>query len=189
MHRWAYSLQFEHDCLFPAVSWIISTDWLPAELQYVHLHSVHLREVWKPDRLPRELRYFYLNACYGPKMGATSGYSKAIDFERLPSKIEELILIGSNAGNAININALPNTMRLLYIRAYPEYVDSISIDYSALPQSLLHLHVTPMRGANNFNRIVQISGEPRGVKLVTQHDNTMPYRTSLHMGNFTKFRL
>ena len=82
-------------------------------------------------------------------------------------------------------------MRLLYIRVNPEYIDSISIEYSAFPQSLLHLHITPMRRATNFKSIVQIGRKPRGVQLVTDRDNTftMPHKASLHIGKFTKLQL
>ena len=182
------TLHLTGDWEIAGISWIIVPDWLPPKLQYVHLENIRFRGLWKPQRLPRELRYLYLSGCYDIKIGINPRDSTPISFGNLPAKMEELILIGSHVGRCIHINHLPNAMRLVYIRAYPEYTLSIAIDYNALPAALEHLHVTPMHEPNDFKRVIEIRGKPKGVKLVTKPDNAMPYKVSLYTNTFTNLK-
>ena len=161
----------------------LEIDWIPATTQFVHLDSIELLYQWQADMLPRDLRYLYLRLCYDSSADQKKP-NYHIDLRRLPSRMEELILIASIIGRVINLRELPATMRFVYINHHPSHIEAVYIDYDMLPKHIENVHVVDFSGKDNMRKRIRKSGQPTGVKVQTSLDETMPLRGSRYMDTF-----
>ena len=76
--------------------WKLEINWLPSSIKHIHLSAVQPCSAWLPERLPRELQYFY----YSGYSKLPEGVSK-LRLRNLPKGIEELHLIGVGVGGSI----------------------------------------------------------------------------------------
>ena len=156
-------------------------EWLPPTVQFIHFYYVRAIGIWLSMCFPRDLKYLYLRVCYG--MWTGNG-SKAIDFARLPRKMEELISIHSIMSGTICFDGLPETMRFVYIEKQWRSFRSVIVNYENLPQSLKHLHVTDSLWGKRMNRRVKENGVPHAVRLCTSYDSGVPKKHSTYMKLF-----
>ena len=130
--------------LFPRSEYInlqmvVSLELLPPTIQFIHMDLIFITKVIEADKLPRDLRYLSLHNCFP---NDTKGN---VDFQRLPSKMEELIISCPGtvmAGRILCFNALPRTMRLVFIKQQEILIDKILVDYDGLPASLRQLCIS-----------------------------------------------
>ena len=134
------------------LSWTFRPNWMPPTLRFAHIYKAFLpmntessTELWAPDRLPRDLKYLYMDQCVSYQINERQ-YAES-GFSRLPSRMEELILIYSVPFLTIEIEKLPTTMRILYIVTDAADVDAIIVNYSTLLPVLKHLYVADMYSA------------------------------------------
>ena len=165
-------------------AWTLQMDWLPSTARFVHLGSIKFPIGWHPDRLPRDLRYLYMYFCFNSSLDAQQGTKYDIDLRRLPSRMEELIVVSSIIGRVIDLRRLPDTMRFVFIKHHPRHIDSVYIDYHLLPETLEHVHVVDFSGKGSMKRRIRQSGQPRRIRLETNLDRNMPFRGSRYMEQF-----
>ena len=137
-------------------------EWLPPTTKFIHLHRISVPYLWSTMSLPRDLKYLYMRFC-----DDLCVQPNRIDFARLPSKMEELIVIHTNISGTVCCGHLPVTMRFLLFRFFPNTLSGIVVNYSDLPGALEILHVSTY-GSFDFDPME--IGEPNGVKLQTGHE-------------------
>ena len=96
-----------------ADSRVISMDWLPTEIEAVHISSVCHADGWVAERLPRKLRFL---ALWHVKLHQSVKLCKrSIDLRYLPNSLETLVLHGGWFNGILNLTHLPPFMRHLSI--------------------------------------------------------------------------
>ena len=181
------SIFMEHASRGEKATQIVHPQWLPHSLQFVHFRMVSLTSFWTPDTLPRELRYLYLNQC---GKNIDSPYPPRIDLDRLPDKMEELIVIGTQLGRVIRIDRIPQKMHLLYLQTHSFFTDSICVDYHSISAGLEHLYVCDRYeyDLNASGKKVKKNGIPKSTALKTKYDDKMPEKVSRYISDFQKGR-
>ena len=112
-------------------NWEIEVDYLPSTLCFLHLQFIHLIDEWVPERLPRDLRYFFSMTNYIFQHNETQ---RGLNLRKLPQKLEELIVFQAWFAGNLLIDSLPPSLRLLNLRM--EQPKQIFISNEALPDSL-----------------------------------------------------
>ena len=162
-------------------NWVAEIDWLPPTLRFVHFEAVRVPGVWKPDRLPRELRYLCLKFVYDAHMQSMGKCNYHTDFRRLPPRMEELISVCSAIGQIIDLRSLPDTMRLIFIKQWKGNIQKVYIDYATLPDALRYLNVDEAIGTSSKTYKVVQAGVPTNVHLETKVVPGMPDKFSLYV--------
>ena len=68
----------------------VSVEWLPSVLSLIHLKSLFLNTGFQTRFLPRDLKYFYADAC-----NRVNKVLLKLDFRTLPTKLEEFHFLRS----------------------------------------------------------------------------------------------
>ena len=118
---------------------LISIEWLPPTVQFVHLVSMRLTAGWLVETLPRDLKYFYINSCTSKEHEA---HGHPINLRRLPHHTEEFHVINSyRLYGKFDLTQLPSTLRVLAITttlcAHFGHQPTVIVDYSTLPEKFL----------------------------------------------------
>ena len=119
---------------------IVNIHWLPSTIEYVHIRNMSLLNDWRPERLPRQLRYLFLSQCgyqilYSDEVGQAGRDSTArMNLQALPAGLEELYIVGSWRQSSLAIGLLPEGLRRLHISGWS--LKHAYIQYEVLPESL-----------------------------------------------------
>ena len=101
-----------------AKNWFIEMDWLPSTLAAVHLNGIYLIDGWSADRLPRDLRYLYLNNCQPPPSSQErKGYRRDMRLRQLPVGLEELYIFGGWMNGTVLLDGLPQRMKIVHLQS------------------------------------------------------------------------
>ena len=117
----------------------LAVDWLPPSVQYVRIRSMFCYGDWRAERLPRDLRFLYMErfALCGNSGNAT------IDLSRLPRKMEELTIWYSWYSGEVVLENLPQTMRHMYL--VHDSFKRVYVDARELPNGIEHLFIEQKR--------------------------------------------
>ena len=169
----------------PRLMLSIEVEWLPPTLQFIHMYFIRVPYMWQNVCLPRDLKYLSLADCI-------DAYSrgKSFDFTRFPRKMEELILSNSNVRGVIRFDGLPETLRLMYLSAYHDFVKGVVVDYSRLPNALEGLYASTNMAGRSISKI-KVVGKPIGVHLDTYYNPSILNEKSHYYAMFQQrlFRL
>ena len=116
--------------------WIVEMRWLPSTVQHIQFQSIKLHRGWSTAALPRELRYMYLKLC---SQRFSYDNSRHMDLQKLPRRMEELIILESWWVGPLLVAGLPATMRLCVFEnlGFPR----VYIDNAEIPASLKRIFV------------------------------------------------
>ena len=160
---------------------------LPPTLRYIHFMEVFVKNVFQADALPRELRYLNLFFCH------VKNPSGRVHFEKLPSKMEELIVFSnynSLVGRVLHFSALPETMRVIYIRHYrcDPSIDAVDVNYDSLPLSLEQFVITDFHDGDRQKLMKKITtrGQVAHVKLGFGEEQIEPKVASRYLDEYSK---
>ena len=119
---------------------IVNIHWLPSTVEYVHIRNMSLLNDWRPERLPRQLRYLLLSECgrhclYSDESVKAGRASFArVNLQALPAGLVELYILGSWEKGSLAIGLLPEGLRRLHISGWS--LKHAYIQYEVLPESL-----------------------------------------------------
>ena len=164
--------QYRHDNAF------IFMEWLPPTLQFIHLKYTRLLNEPSFRFLPRDLQYLYLGFCHGIPLD--------IDSARLPSKMEELILLNSVISKEIRLDNMPETMRYVYIETSLAFTSFIVVNYDTLPEYMRELRVTSYYNSDGMKQKAKVIGTPGEIQLQTAYDERYPKEGSEYFWLFEK---
>ena len=114
----------------------IDMDWVPSTVQRIFIQAVPMFNSWLPERLPRELRFFY-NAVYIDGRVNKSSQEREVDLTKLPCKMEELIIHGGWFLGDLYIVDLPPSMRILVMQN--KRITHAQVHFESLPESLVQM--------------------------------------------------
>ena len=108
--------------------WYFDLDFLPSTVRNVHFWGVQLVNGWRPERLPRDMKYLALRSCSSAKRDYDTDI---FDFRKLPARMEELHADGSWLCGTLCMDSLPKTMRYIVLQSVN--VEKILVDSQKLP--------------------------------------------------------
>ena len=85
--------------------------WLPRAVHFFFFDEIEILDGWWASALPRELRCLHLAYCKQP-FGNTVPKYRRIEFDKLPRKMEELIIDHGWLSGLLFYVELPQTMYL-----------------------------------------------------------------------------
>ena len=147
------------------LAYVADMDWIPPSTVYLRLVGIRALNGWATERLPRELRFVSL-----VRAGVPNDHQpdRTINLAKLPSKMEELIVIAGWYNGIIYIDRLPETMRLLQLSQWEHAVAYVV--FENLPKSLEALCVS------NFIKY----SKKRGTRIIPAGRKKSDQRIMLH---------
>ena len=136
--------------------WAIENEYLPSTLRYTFLTWVHMLGGWRPERLPREARFFSAFVCIMHIADAVC------ILQNLPTHLEELHLVEcEQLRGKVLIAQLPPAMR--FCRLTQTYLKHAYVNSQGLPKSL---------------ELLELSAGRRRVKVAMADDGPLDARIS-----------
>ena len=115
---------------------VVAVEWLPPTVEHIHFDGgVTLFRGWVTRRLPRALTYLYLRSCKPIER------EELVDLRTLPAHMEELIVMYHWQDGQVYLDALPDTMRILYIRSALHI--NCQVNYALLPEKMALAWILP----------------------------------------------
>ena len=141
-------------------------EWMPPTVRHVHFFGAILLHGWSTENLSRELLYLYLYGCH---LNGSAEVGHAVDLRRLPSQMEELILINGWYNGLIRLDALPRALSFLFISSAVASNFPIEVNYALFPANLERVYITSSVASRGVS--IRVSGSTKTTKcVVTQYD-------------------
>ena len=150
--------------------YIINAHWMPSSTEKVHLSGVTILNGWRPETLPKSLKYFYMRGCHtlplfvdvDKKALANAGRAmpERTMLSNLPQNLEEMYAISSGYAGGVCIQGLPRSLHILVLK---ERFRDIFIDFDEMSERLEHILVDTMFLGKNLKTYAtgKQKGDPR----------------------------
>ena len=166
---------------------LLSIEWLPPTVQFVHLVSLRLTAGWLVETLPRDLKYFYIESCMSKEHEA---HGHSINLRRLPHQTEEFHVISSyRLYGKFDLTQLPSTLRVLALTttlcALPGQHPTVIVDYGTLPENFLGFVIGEEPGEVKVRTIGRLkSSDATGKHVLTERNGV---QTSVYSCYVTEY--
>ena len=147
--------------------YIINAHWMPSSTEKVHLSGVTILNGWRPETLPKSLKYLYMRGCHtlpllvdvDKKALANAGMEMLARtmLSNLPQNLEEMYAINSGYAGGVCIQGLPRSLRILVLK---ERFRDIFIDFDEMSEGLEHILVDTMFLGKNLK--MHATGKRKG---------------------------
>ena len=141
--------------------WFLDLDFLPPSVQFVYLSAIQLGYGWSPHRLPRDMRFLFLENC---SIFQVTDAIDVLKFHVLPAKMEELHILHGWLQGTVRIDALPPQMRFIQL-VQLQSMPSVIIDSRALHDKFNLAVIRCLEGKVN---IKEVSGGKRDARVQTR---------------------
>ena len=165
-----------------ASRFLINLEWLPSTLQCVRIRKINLYNGLSTSHLPRDSRFFMLEHC------SNMGFNYDINFNKLPSQIEELDLIGCWVQGTVLIEELPKSMHVLVISN--QYIERVYIDSEKLPFPLEKIIINCYDTALHKKvRLIEVSSSKMDERIIRNAAYTHAVSNTSPMAIQSRMRL
>ena len=153
---------------------------MPPTAMFVCLRDTHVINGWTTERLPRGLRYLELR---GLEIHRTTLRDRKIDLRRLPTKMQELFVIGGWYSGQVCLENLPQSMRIT--RLANAVITEAFIAHERLPVGIEGVSITRNLGANERAAPVRLRpiGGVRKDARVVNHGERFKSKYSIIFAN------
>ena len=138
--------------VFDDIMWHVSVHWIPQTVHTMHFIDVVFAHNWSTGMLPRDLIYLCALNC-----SREVRVSPTLHLQRLPERMEELILQTKHLHGPLMLDRLPQNFRLLCIKV--EYIEEnfdVYMDYKVLPEGLRCVHISAREGFKHKIRVKSV---------------------------------
>ena len=134
-----------------ARQYLINAHWMPSSTEMVHLTHTSLLNGWRPETLPKSLKYLYMRECQSLPLLVDVDREAAVNAGRevsgetnlcnLPRNLEEMYAINSGYAGGLCIQGLPRSLRVLVLK--DRWSDAF-IDFDEMSEGLEHILIDTM---------------------------------------------
>ena len=133
------------------LKYVINAHWMPSSTEMVHLTHVSLLNGWRPETLPKCLKYLYMRPCHSLPLHvdvdeeALANAGREVSPEtklcNLPQNLEEMYAINSGFAGGLCIQGLPRSLRILVLM--DQWREAL-IDFDEMSEGLRHVLIDTM---------------------------------------------